>query len=405
VTEIDIQARKCPVCDSVANTLLYRQKFAQFAQGGLLSGYDIVTCNNCGFGYADHIPPQSWFDAYYRDLSKYEYPQRAGEESQCDRERYVHMSQYLAPFITPESNILDFGCATAGLLHELKQRGFGRVTGIDPSPTCSLAARKLYDINVLTTDLSTAHVPDKSYDLIILTGVLEHIVNVRSALQKMHGWLVKDGIIFVDVPDATAFSDWPDAPYQAFSTEHINFFSRSSLAAAMLRNGFGVVDQREVDRYYTRGTIMPSTIGIYRKVEVRVNATIPDMETQPCLLEYIRLSAQRENRIKLAIEAIVSSGEEIIVWGVGTHTLHLMETTNLTDANIVAFVDSNTNYQGNSLKGVPIISPQMLTQHKQPILISSRVFQTEIQDQIRNHLNLPNEIICLYDDIEGVEPR
>ena len=36
-----------------------------------MSGYDVVVCEQCGFGFADDIPPQSTFDAYYQDLSKY----------------------------------------------------------------------------------------------------------------------------------------------------------------------------------------------------------------------------------------------------------------------------------------------------------------------------------------------
>lgn len=60
-----------------------------------------------------------------------------------------------------------------------------------------------------------------------------------------------------------------------------------------------------------------------------------------------------------------------------------MRTTNLKEANISAFVDSNSKYIGEKLHEVEIISPQNLICRFEPILISSRVFQFEIENQSR----------------------
>jgi hypothetical protein len=74
-----------------------------------------------------------------------------------------------------------------------------------------------------------------------------------------------------------------------------------------------------------------------------------------------------------------------------------MATSRLAAASIVAFVDSNTRYQDRTLHGRPIISPEALHSHPEPILISSRVFQHEIETQIRDQLGLSNEVIRLYE--------
>ena len=43
------------------------------------------------------------------------------------------------------------------------------------------------------------------------------------------------------------------------------------------------------------------------------------------------------------------------------------------------------------------MAPEALRDRREPVLISSRVFQNEIADQIRNDLNCANELILLYD--------
>jgi hypothetical protein len=87
----------------------------------------------------------------------------------------------------------------------------------------------------------------------------------------------------------------------------------------------------------------------------------------------------------------------MIVWGVGTHTLRLLATGGLDPRTIKAFVDSNTKYQKQELRGLPVISPDELGAHPEPILISSRGFQNQIHEQIRDRLGLTNPVILLYD--------
>ena len=70
--------------------------------------------------------------------------------------------------------------------------------------------------------------------------------------------------------------------------------------------------------------------------------------------------------------------------------------SNLAEAGIVAFIESNARYHGKTLHGRPILAPQALGDHPEPVLISSRVFQKEIADQIRHGLGCSNELILLY---------
>ena len=390
--------RACPVCGGSARTRIFRQQFAEVEAVTVVKGYDVVVCRECGAGFADDIPDQSAFDRYYRDLSKYEYHQRDGAESDFDRRRLAIIADIVAPFIPgPDARILDVGCATGRLLALLREKGFANVHGLDPSPSCAAAAQRLYGIPVRTTTLSHLHETGETFDVVILVGVLEHINDLDTALREVHDVLSPHGIVYVEVPDAHTFADWPNAPFQDFSTEHINFFSSVSLGNLMARHGFVTRFSEQNAREQSYRTTMSNVSAVFQR-QAGAPATITfDPDTESGLRRYVESCRSVEDRVNGRIAELAERGRAVIVWGVGTHTGRLMETSRLRDANIVAFVESNVRYQGRTLHGVPIIAPEALREHPEPVLISSRVFQHEIAQQIREELGLVNEIITLYE--------
>jgi hypothetical protein len=114
------------------------------------------------------------------------------------------------------------------------------------------------------------------------------------------------------------------------------------------------------------------------------------------LQEYIEQSIEADKHIQQSINKIVDGGGPIIVWGTGAHTLRLLASSRLGSADITAFVDSNPRYQDKKIGDIKIISPQELKKFSSPILISSRVYQEEIESQIRVQLKMDNLIIKLY---------
>ncbi len=96
------------------------------------------------------------------------------------------------------------------------------------------------------------------------------------------------------------------------------------------------------------------------------------------------------------IAQLAASGERIYVWGTGTHTLHLLETSRLGDCRIEAFIDSNPHYAGATLAGRPVIAPATLEAADAPILVSSAVTQTGIADAARAQFGPDVPLILLY---------
>lgn len=365
-----------------------------------MKGYDVVLCKACGAGYADDIPPQRVFDTYYAEMSKYEYSHREGAPSQSDQDRFCEIVSIVSTGLPRTAAIADAGCATGGLLAEFKKQGFENLMGFDPSPACADAARRLYDITVIPASIYEMRNIELRFDVIILTGVLEHLRDVDESLQALTHVLNPGGSFYIEVPDASRYYRWFSAPFQFFSMEHVNFFSPGSLANIMSRHGFDCLRARRVERFLGPRAVEPAVASMFglRTSYADKPAPVFDSETGPALARYIEDSRRLEKHINSMIEELAQSQEPVAVWGAGTHTLRLLESSALPQVNLTAFIDSNIRYQGKTLHGVPIVGPELFSEFSATILISSHVAEKEIAHVIEHQWKWPNRVIRLYGD-------
>lgn len=396
--------RPCPVCDGTSKRVLYEQRFHSLADGSPVQGYEVVVCTNCGAAFSDRIPEAKVFDDYYERLSRVESAYRGGEDTEFDVDRFSKTADFIAERFTDKSiKIVDIGCGRGGLLHQLRQRGFTNLSGLDPSPGCAQVVDKLYKLKVAVGTITQNPLPKNHFDLMILFGVLEHLPEVKLALKALTENLAEEASILIDVPDATAFHEWPDAPFQEFSIEHINYFAPISLTTLMDSCGFSLTETLRWPLQYTKTTVMPHVKGLYKKrppgAEPAVGGGFKrDDQSEPALLKYIAQSEQEEKRVAQVLESLAKSGENLVVWGAGTHTLHLLENSALGRCQVVAYIDSNPKLQGQELLGRPILGPQSLKERGETVLISSRVYQDDIAHQIKDELQCANRLILLYKD-------
>jgi SAM-dependent methyltransferase len=393
------EERKCPICSNNEKRLLFTQNFSSISNSTLMNNYDVVSCDNCGFCFANQIPSQEVFDLYYREMSKYEINEQKFQENIYEFEKFNQMVSCIIPFLEDyQARILEIGCATGSLLSLIKRKGYENILGVDPSPACAETAKKLYGIRVLTNTLSNLSFEKQSADFLILAGVLEHIRELDISLKHLWDILAPNGKIYVSVPDASQYLNGEDAPFQEFSIEHINFFSPTSLTNLMSKNGFSLVDYKQNNFEVSNNTLTPVIQAVYIKAQNFPvdNIFITDTETEKNLELYVNLCNQREKAIYQVISEIILSNKPIIIWGTGTQTLRLLATSRIREARIIAFVDSNPKFHGKKLNGIEIVSPKSLKNMTESILISSRIYQNDIESQIRNVLQLSNEIIKLY---------
>lgn len=415
---VQVPSRPCPVCDSMGpRRLIHRQRFFE---GVLGDGYDVVVCANCGAGFADGIPSQAEMNRYYAEQSKYAYEGSGGAESPYDLARFELIADQIAPYLpSKDARILDIGCATGGLLAAFKRRGFTRLMGADPSPACAAAVRRLHGIDARAATIEDLRKWNDRFDVIFMIGVLEHLREVKPALEIAAGKLAgresgklesetssaphlasDSSYLFIGVPDVEGLAGARNAPFQQFSMEHVNFFSKASLRGTLTAIGGREVHTWQNTVEWRQGVTEPvlamlatvDTQGIEIQNRESKVGNSRDLITEPALRAYVAVSSDQQAFVADTIALLAKSREPILVWGTGALTRRLLAEGELGKANIVAFVDSSARPGAGTLSGKPILAPAELAARPESILVCSVAFEAEIVQAIRH---LPNPIIRL----------
>ncbi|MDP2973838.1 MAG: class I SAM-dependent methyltransferase, partial [Candidatus Diapherotrites archaeon] len=101
-----------------------------------------------------------------------------------------------------DGTILDIGCALGYFLSFFPE-GFEK-HGADISEFAVETAKKNFPAAEFTVnDISAARPFKKQFDVITAFDVLEHVLNLRSALRNIHSMLKDDGVLVVAVPVAS----------------------------------------------------------------------------------------------------------------------------------------------------------------------------------------------------------
>jgi SAM-dependent methyltransferase len=392
--------RKCPVCGHTAREVLHQQRFAELSAEGLLAGYDVVHCCECGMCFGDCVPEQKAFDRYYEVMSKYEVPRRPAAATDANLHRFLEIIPYIERAARPQDSILEVGCASGQLLHLLEQRGYCKLRGIDPSPACAQMARDYYGIPAECGTFASLQPARAAADCVILIGVLEHMRDLDQATAALHELIPNGGRVFISVPDASRYVNGVDAPFQEFSVEHVNFFGPRSLTNLMRAHGFEPLFCEPASVLANTNTITPVIHGAFVRAPSRARSEsgpfARDEVTHGALREYIAKSRREHDYVIPVLERLAQSDQPVVVWGAGTHTLRLLAEAPLKHAKLACVIDSNPRYQGKRIGNIPVRGPDCPPQENASILISSRVYQDEICHQIRAILKWQHPLITLY---------
>ena len=388
--------RECPVCGAVDARPVYHQRFAVEDDGTRIAAYHVVVCRPCGAVYADGIPAQEVLDAYYRDSSKYEYLEEQGAPPEWQTRWHTDLVDSLTPYLTSmDAKIVDVGCGNGDVLGMLRAAGYERVLGVDPAPGSPQAARRLHGVRVLVGGVMTLPQEASCADCVILSAVLEHLRDVRGALTAVAAALAPDGLLYAEVPDLERFPTQIVPPFQEFSLEHINYFTAASLENAAARAGLELAAHWNAVRQV--GPIAePSLCALFKRSTPRPRPTARDASGETALQRYVASCADCEEKVAVRIEELVDAGTPFIVWGVGTHTLHLLESTSLRRANIVALVDANPRLHGMRVGERSVVGPESVASRPEALLICSPLRHDEIVRMARERYAMSNSILTLY---------
>lgn len=381
-------SRVCPICTNNKGTILHTQKFVLDEDNPLPNSYDIVSCIQCSFIYADVEASQEDYNEYYENFSKYESAEISSGSggNSFDMKRLLETANDIMNHVeNKDAKILDIGAAMGGLLNILKQNKYTSLYALEPSKGCVSYMKKEYDLNAyhggLLDDFNTIFKGEK-FDFIILSHVLEHIYDLQKAILNIKSILNENGKVYVEVPDSDRYLEFYVVPYYYFDIEHINHFNKFTLSTFMGNYGYENINSQEKIMLVSESIKYPAFFGVFRLNE----------RSKSSILEYINLS--KENGLNNFLKELVLSQEACVVWGAGNYTKRLLAQTDLVKCNISYFVDTDTIKQGKYINGIEIMHPQTLKSFKNTIIVASALYSSDIVKTIKSN-GYCNKIIVL----------
>lgn len=237
------QKHACAVCSANA-----KHSFA-------LRGFDYYQCGHCGTLSTFPVPSSAQITKYYEEKFLRGNYLTARELTDYDRtcqQLATLLSKYYGPELKGRA-VMDIGCFTGGLLFELQKEYACEVMGVELQKEAVAIAKNRLNGKVLQMDVNNSDFPNKQYDVITLTGVIEHVVYPTKLLKRVSELIKQNGVIMLQTPNAESMvaklmgTYWPPlAPI-----EHIHIHSKRSIEMILTQLGFVDIEVKRHWKFLT----------------------------------------------------------------------------------------------------------------------------------------------------------
>ncbi len=229
-------SKRCIICGS-------RLKFA-FQKHRLT----LLRCPRCGL-YRTILPGS------YRQFLKHYYAKsyftgsrtRAGYADYLDDAPIIRRNaqNYLKLILKhhpSDCRLLDVGCATGIFMQAAQDQGF-KVSGLDASAYAVAQAKKTFPHQVNLGTLATVKFPSRSFDLITLFDVFEHLHDPQADLARCRHLLKSGGLLVINTGNTNSFLAKIEGPKWHFfiPPQHLYFYSDSNLKQLLKLHGFKIL--------------------------------------------------------------------------------------------------------------------------------------------------------------------
>ncbi|MCA9602546.1 MAG: methyltransferase domain-containing protein [Polyangiales bacterium] len=192
-----VQTRPCPLCGGARST-----PFRTRSDGG-----QFVECNACGMLHLNPAPTPEALGTFYANYwGVYRKPQRPTRASVANAVARGHrdlIEEFLLQTVhrVPE-RIADVGCGSGGRLARLRARGAKQVAGCEPDAEAAAYAASELGLNVVAGDADGITLPTGGFDVVILSEVIEHVLDPVKLLSQCARLLGPTGVLILSTPNA-----------------------------------------------------------------------------------------------------------------------------------------------------------------------------------------------------------
>jgi len=223
----------CPVDGSSDFDLVYQTREGEFS---------IVRCNECGLEMVDPQPSASVLSSYYgvdyygsgsaKFLPMIQWLRRISVIKKVRKIRSLSKRD--------KGRIMDIGCADGSFLFNIKKREWD-TTGIEIS-TSAGTRRSFKDLDIIIGDIVEQHFPERSYNVVTLWHVFEHLADPDVYLNEIRRIMTPDGLLVITVPNMRSWQsqwfgkDW----FHRDIPRHLYHYSPDTLRNLLSKYGFRI---------------------------------------------------------------------------------------------------------------------------------------------------------------------
>lgn len=232
----------CPVCEgkSLDAFMTVDDHFLS------LEKFELVKCANCSFVFTNPRPKAAELQKYYESEDYFSHSKKKKGlitflydmvKKHSLSKKYSLISNYKSG-----GNILDIGCATGEFLNFFTQKGW-ETMGIEPAENPRNFAIENYGLDVKPEESLDA-LKSKSFDVITMWHVLEHVPDLNERIQQIRKLLKPDGLLLVALPN---YLSWDAKHYKSFWAgydvpRHLYHFAQPTVSKLMSKHHFKVIE-------------------------------------------------------------------------------------------------------------------------------------------------------------------
>lgn len=238
---------RCPICESTGQSFMFD---GTDRLHDLPGQFPVVKCRACQSAYLAQRPTD--LGAYYPVESYAAYAEantRRHFSRGFGRGYGLQQRQQLLKKLRPQGGtVLDVGCGAGDFLAVMQATGQWQVIGLEPNAEAARVAREHRGLNVRVGQLPDGTLPAKSFDVITLWHVLEHVPNPGEVMDEVRRLLSPRGVVVVAVPLGDSVeAQWFGPNWAGYDVpRHLMTFNQASLIRFGTRTGFQWQEQRGV---------------------------------------------------------------------------------------------------------------------------------------------------------------
>lgn len=261
---------RCHLCGSDSFRVVYEPAVSAKADSqpaggyritghGVEEGLRVVSCRRCGVSFLNPRLERKLIHDDYTGMSDEQYNAEESGRRQAARLILRQLAKY-----KKGGRLLDIGCATGFLLDEARLQGW-EVHGIELSQWAVSYARETLGLKgVVQGVLQEGTFPNNFFDAVVMTDVIEHLVDPKAVLYIVRRALKPDGVFCCTTPDIdSTVSRMLKARWWGIKRAHLFYYNRRTLGKLFAATGFHSLATQSHARTFSLGYWF-SNLAVYK---------------------------------------------------------------------------------------------------------------------------------------------